>query len=58
MYNEPTDIFDLIELLLLNDKRTDYKIPANIFDANNELNEDAKTFLKKTSQHFFKKKSK
>jgi len=49
MYNEPTDIFDLIELLLLNDKRTDYKIPANIFDANNELNEDAKTFLKKNA---------
>ena len=46
MYNEPSDIFDLIELLLLNDKRTNYKIPTNIFDSNNELNEDAKTFLK------------
>jgi hypothetical protein len=49
MYNEPSDIFDLIELLLLNDKRTDIKIPANIFDHNNELHEDAKIFLKSTS---------
>lgn len=46
MYNEPTDIFDLIELLLLNDKRTDYKIPTNIFDDNNELHEEAAKFLK------------
>jgi hypothetical protein len=45
MYNEPSDIFDLLELLLLNDKRTDYKIPKNIFDENNELYEDAKKFL-------------
>ena len=46
MYNEPSDIFDLIELLLLNDKRTDIKIPTNIFDSNNDLNDDAKKFLK------------
>ena len=45
MYNEPSDIFDLLELLLLNDKRTDFKIPKNIFDENNELYEDAKKFL-------------
>ena len=45
MYNEPSDIFDLLELLLLNDKRTDYKIPKHIFDENNELYEDAKKFL-------------
>ena len=45
MYNEPSDIFDLLELLLLNDKRSDYKIPKHIFDENNELYEDAKQFL-------------
>ena len=49
MYNQPSDIFDLLELLLLNDKRTDYKIPKNIFDENNELYEDAKKFLISTS---------
>ena len=49
MYNEPSDIFDLLELLLINDKRTDIKIPKNIFDENNELYEDAKNFLISTS---------
>jgi len=49
MYNEPSDIFDLIQLLLLNDKRTDYKIPDKIFDDNNELYPDAKLFLEKMS---------
>ena len=49
MYNQPSDIFDLLELLLLNDKRTDFKIPKNIFDENNELYEDAKKFLISTS---------
>jgi len=44
MYNEPTDIYDLIELLLLNDRR-DIKIPKNIFDDNNNINKNAKEFL-------------
>ena len=44
MYNEPTDIYDLIELLLLNDRR-DIKTPKNIFDENNNINKDAKDFL-------------
>ena len=52
MYNEPTDIFDLIELLLINDKRTDYVIPTNIFDDNNELHEDAANFLKSMSSSY------
>jgi hypothetical protein len=52
MYNEPTDIFDLIELLLLNDKRTDYVIPSKIFDDNNELYPEAKEFLEKTASTY------
>ncbi len=52
MYNEPSDIFDLIELLLLNDKRTDYEIPSKIFDDNNELYDDAKLFLEKMASQY------
>ena len=44
MYNEPTDLFDLIELLLLNDKR-DITTPKHIFNDKNELTDDAKHFL-------------
>ena len=44
MYNEPADLFDLIELLLLNDKK-DYKIPKKLFNDNNELTKDAKFFI-------------
>ena len=52
MYNEPSDIFDLVELLLLNDKRTDFIIPKIIFDENNELHPDAKLFLEKTASNY------
>ena len=52
MYNEPSDIFDLIELLLLNDKRSDYKIVSKIFDENNELYDDAKLFLEKMASQY------
>ena len=52
MYNEPSDIFDLIELLILNDKRTDIKIPSKIFDDNNELYNDAKIFLEKMASQY------
>jgi len=44
MYNEPRDLFDLIELLLLNDKK-DYKLPKKLFNENNELTKDAKIFI-------------
>jgi len=44
MYNEPNDLFDLIELLLLNDKKS-YKIPKKLFNENNELTKDAKYFI-------------
>jgi hypothetical protein len=52
MYNEPSDIFDLIELLLINDKRTDYKIVPKIFNDDNELYDDAKIFLQKMSSQY------
>jgi len=52
MYNEPSDIFDLIELLIMNDKRTDIKPPAKIFDDNNELYNDAKIFLEKMASQY------
>lgn len=52
MYNEPSDIFDLIELLIINDKRSDLKIPSKIFDDNNELYSDARIFLEKMASQY------
>lgn len=45
MYNEPADLFDLIELLLLNDKKS-YKIPKKLFNDNNEITKEANDFIK------------
>ena len=51
MYNEPADLFDLIELLLLNDKKN-YKIPKKLFTDNNELTKDAKHFIEKIASNY------
>ena len=46
MYNEPTDIYDLFYLLLLNDKRLHlYDKNLKIFDSNNNLKESSKEFI-------------
>ena len=53
MYNEPSDIFDLFYLLLLNDKREKLFLENNkIFNSNNEINEDAKKFIIKMSSNY------
>ena len=54
MYNEPSDIFDLLYLLLINDKRTSIlKNPfPNIFNEKNEVNKDVLTILKKLSNNY------
>jgi len=52
MYNEPTDIYDLFYLLLLNDKREDLFIDEKIFNSSNELNENAKKFIIKMSSNY------
>ena len=52
MYNEPTDIYDLIYLLLLNDKRDHLFIDTKIFNSNNEINEEAKKFIIKMSSNY------
>ena len=54
MYNEPSDIFDLLYLLLLNDKRNHLlkqPYPA-IFDSNNNLNKDVVKLLEKLSNNY------
>ena len=54
MYNEPSDMFDLLYLLLLNDKRLDllqYPFPK-IFNDKNELNTSVIELLKKLSSNY------
>ena len=53
MYNEPTDIYDLFYLLLVNDKRERlYNDNINIFNAKNELTEDAKKFISQMASNY------
>jgi hypothetical protein len=54
MYNEPSDIFDLLYLLLINDKRTSLlKNPYPIiFNEKNEINKDILKILKKLSSNY------
>lgn len=54
MYNEPSDIFDLLYLLLLNDKRDDIlKIPyPKIFNENNEINKNVLDIIKKLANNY------
>lgn len=49
MYNEPTDIFDLLSLLVLNDKR-DIKFPKIYED--NKLNQEAVKIFKKLANNY------
>jgi len=51
MYNEPSDIYNLIYLLLLNDKREHLFINEKIFD-NNEINAKAQKFLINMSSNY------
>jgi len=50
MYNEPEDIFDLLSLLVLNDKR-DIKIPEHIY-INDKLNPKAIDVFKKLANNY------
>ena len=46
MYNEPTDIYNLFKLLLINDKRENiYKGNLKIFDNSNNLKKEARDFI-------------
>ena len=45
MYNEPSDIYNLFYLLLLNDKREYLYNNEKIFDVSNNLNPNAKKFI-------------
>ncbi len=52
MYNEPSDIYMLFHLLLLNDKREElYKTPV-IFDENNKITEEAKNYISLLSSNY------
>lgn len=54
MYNEPSDIFDLLYLLLINDKREDLlNIPyPKIFNDKNEININVLNLLKQLSSNY------
>lgn len=52
MYNEPTDIYNLLYLLLLNDKREDLFINQDIFDSSNQINPIAHKFIIKMSSNY------
>jgi len=54
MYNEPDDIFDLLYLLLLNDKRFNILKPPfpKIFNDKNEINPSVMELLKKLSSNY------
>ena len=52
MYNKPEDIYDLLQLLLINDKRYDgHKFP-NFFNENNIMNTEAVSLIKKYSSNY------
>ena len=57
MYNEPSDILDLLYLFLLNDKRDDIlkkiKPPfSDLFNKNNDIKEDMEIIIKKLSNNY------
>jgi len=52
MYNEPTDIYTLFYLLLLNDKREELFDNSKIFDNDNNLNPSARDFIIKMSSNY------
>ena len=53
MYNEPTDIYNLFNLLLINDKREHlYDNNTKIFDSNNNLTSNAKKFISLMSSNY------
>ena len=45
MYNEPSDIYNLFHLLLVNDKRLHLYNNTKIFDVNSIITKDAKNFI-------------
>jgi len=52
MYNEPYDIYNLFYLLLLNDKREYLYNNEKIFDINNNITKQAKTFISLMSSNY------
>jgi hypothetical protein len=53
MYNEPTDIYNLFYLLLINDKREElYNDNLKIFDNENKLTQNAKEFISLMSSNY------
>ncbi len=53
MYNEPTDIYNLFYLLLVNDKREHlYDSNTKIFDNNNNLTKNAREFISKMASNY------
>ena len=52
MYNEPSDIYNLFYLLLLNDKREYLYSNEKIFDVNNNITEHAKSFISLMSSNY------
>lgn len=52
MYNEPYDIYNLFYLLLLNDKREYLYNSDKIFDANNNITQQAKKFIGLMSSNY------
>ena len=53
MYNEPTDIYNLFYLLLVNDKREKlYNGNLKIFTSTNQITEDAKKFIGQMSSNY------
>lgn len=54
MYNEPSDIFDLLYLLLLNDKKLDILKPPfeDIFDKSNNIKKSLEKIIKKLSNNY------
>jgi hypothetical protein len=52
MFNEPEDIYELFYLLLLNDKRINLFRGGKIFDANNNIKDEAKKFISMMSSNY------
>lgn len=56
MYNEPEDIFDILQILVLNDKRTDILVDKNtlkFYDADtNEVNSNAINLIKTLASNY------
>lgn len=52
MYNEPSDIYNLFYLLLVNDKRIHLYNNEKIFDSNSKITKEAKDFISQMSSNY------